>query len=63
MLSLYLCFISFSYLDLYLIGDDTLISWGPLMQTRRLFVLKQIRNKGEVGYHITSVGPPAEMFY
>ena len=26
----YFCFISFLYLDLYVLGDDTLISWGPL---------------------------------
>ena len=28
LLSLYLCFISFLYLDLYVLGDDALISLG-----------------------------------
>ena len=34
----YLCFISFLYLDLYVFGDDALISWGPFMQTKHLCV-------------------------
>ena len=34
----------FSYLDLYLLGDDT-----SFMQTKNLFVLIHIRNKSEVG--------------
>ena len=29
----YLCFISFLYLDLYVLGDDALISKGFFMQT------------------------------
>ena len=33
LLSPYLCFISFSYLDLYVLGDDALISLGSFMQT------------------------------
>ena len=28
LLSPYLCFISLIYLDLYVLGDDALISWG-----------------------------------
>ena len=34
-----LCFISFLYLNLYLIGDDTSISKGSFVQTKHLFVL------------------------
>ena len=45
----YLCFISFSYLDLYVLGDDALISKGFFMQTKHLYVLIHIWTKGEVG--------------
>ena len=61
LLSPYLCFVSFLYHDLYLLGDDTLISQGSFMQTKHLhvFVLIHIRNKGEVGtIHVTSLSPP-----
>ena len=37
-LSPYLCFISFLYLDLYVLGDDEWISKGSFMQTKHLFV-------------------------
>ena len=43
-----LFFISFLYLDLYLLGDDKSISNGSFMRTKHLFVLIRIRNKGEV---------------
>ena len=49
LLSHYLCLISFLYLDLYLLGDDTSISKGSFMRTKHLFVLIHIRNKGDVG--------------
>ena len=49
LLSPYLCLISFLYLDLYLLGDDTSISKGSFMRTKHLFVLIHIRNKGDVG--------------
>ena len=49
LLSPHLCFISFLYLDLYLLGDDTSISKGSCMRIKHFFVLIQIRNKGEVG--------------
>ena len=39
LLSPYLCFISFLYLDLYVLGDDALISEGSFMQTKHLCVL------------------------
>ena len=40
--SLYLCFISFLYLDLYVLGDDSLTSKGSFMQTKHLCVLIHI---------------------
>ena len=42
LLSSYLCFISFLYLDLYVLGDDALMSWGSFMQTKYLCVLINI---------------------
>ena len=39
LLSPYLCFISMLYLDLYVLGDDALISF---MQTKYLYVLIHI---------------------
>ena len=41
-LSPYLCFISFLYLDLYVLGDDALISKGYFKQTKHLCVLIHI---------------------
>ena len=38
----YLCFISLLYLDLYILGDDALISLGSFMQTKYLCVLVHI---------------------
>ena len=42
LLSPYLCFISFLYIDLYVLGDDALISKGSFMQTKHLCVLIHI---------------------
>ena len=42
LLSPYLCFIYFLYLDLYVLGDDALISEGSFMQTKYLCVLIHI---------------------
>ena len=42
LLSPYPCFISLLYLDLYVLGDDALISNGSFMQTKYLCVLIQI---------------------
>ena len=42
LLNPYLCFISFLYLDLYVLGDDALISNGSFMQTKYLCVLIHI---------------------
>ena len=49
LLSPYLCFISLLYLDLYVLGNDALISQGSFMQTRCLCVLIRIWIRGEVG--------------
>ena len=42
LLSFYLCFISLFFLDLYVLGDDALISKGSLMQIKYLCVLIHI---------------------
>ena len=42
LLSPYLCFISLLYLELYVLGDDALISKGYFMQTKYLCVLIHI---------------------
>ena len=39
LLSPYLCFISLLLLDLYVLGDDAMISKGSFMQNRYLCVL------------------------
>ena len=49
LLSPYPCFISLLYLDLYVLGDDALISYGSFTQTKYLCVLIHILIKGEVG--------------
>ena len=49
LLSPYLCFISLLYLDLYVLGDDALISKGSFMQTKYLCVLIHNWIKGEDG--------------
>ena len=43
------CFISLLYLDLYVLGDDALISWGSFMRTRCLCVFVHIWVGGGVG--------------
>ena len=42
LLSPYLYFISFLYLDLYVLGDDALISKGSFVQIKHLCVLIHI---------------------
>ena len=49
LLSPYLYFISFLYLDLYVLGDDALISYESYMETKHLCVLIHIWTKAEVG--------------
>ena len=42
LLSPYLCFILLLYFDLYVLGDDALISLGSFIQTKYLCVLIHI---------------------
>ena len=42
-------FISFLYLDLYVLGDDIMISFEYFMRTKQLCVLINIRIKGKIG--------------
>ena len=42
LVSPYLCFVIFLYLDLYVLGDDALISKGSFLQTKYLCVLIHI---------------------
>ena len=42
LLSRYLCFISLLYFDLYVLGDDALISYGSFTQSKHLCVLIHI---------------------
>ena len=42
LLSPCLCFVSFLYLDLYVLGDDAWINLGSFMQTKHLCVLIHI---------------------
>ena len=44
-----LCFVFFLYLDLYVLGDDTLLSKGSFMRTTLTRVLIHFRIKGEFG--------------
>ena len=62
LLSPYLCFISFLYLDLYVLGDDTLISKGSFMQ-QNIFVSSstselRVRFGRETGLNL-----PVKYFY
>ena len=63
LLSPYLCFISFLYLDVYVLGDDALISSGSFMKTKHLCVLIHISTKGEVGAPLNRFKPSSEIFY
>ena len=63
LLSLFLGFISFLYLDLYVLGDDALISWGSFMQTKHLCVLIHIWTKVEVGAPLNRFKPSSKIFY
>ena len=38
LLSPYRCFISLFYLDLYILGDAALISYGSFMQTKYMYL-------------------------
>ena len=60
LLSPYLCFISFLYLDLYVLGDDALISYGSFMQSKHLCVL--IHTQDEVGALLNRFKPSSKIF-
>ena len=61
-MSPYLCFITFLYLDLYVLGEDALISWGSFMQTKHIFVFIHIWTKGEVGAPLNRFKPSSKIF-
>ena len=63
LLSPYLYFISLLYFDLYVLGDDALISQGSFTQTKYLCVLIHIWIKGEVGASWNRFKPSSKMFY
>ena len=56
LLSPYLGFIYFLYLNLYYLVDNLSMGWGSLMQTKHIFVLIHLRNNCEVD-PITYLGP------
>ena len=62
LLSPFLCFISFLYLYLYVLGDEALISKGSFMQTKHLCVLIHIRTKGEVGAPCIRFKPSSKIY-
>ena len=49
LLSPNLCFISFLYLNLYVLGDNAWMRYGSFMQTKHLCFLNHIRTLGEAG--------------
>ena len=63
LLSPYLCFIYFLYLDLYVVGVDALISKGSFMKTKHLCVLIHIIIKGEAGAPLNRFKPSSTIFY
>ena len=48
LLSPYLGYIYFLYLNLYYLVDDASMGWGSLMQIKHIFVLIHFRNNCEV---------------
>ena len=62
LLSPFLCFISLLYLDLYVLGDDALISQGSFMQTTYLFVLIHIVLRVRLALRKTGLSPPVKYF-
>ena len=53
---------SFLYLDLYVLGDDALISKGSFMQTKHLCVFVHILTMGEVGEPLNRCKPSSKYF-
>ena len=62
LLSPYLCFISLLYLDLYVLGDDALISHGFLCKPN-ICVSIHIWTKGEVGVPLNRFMLSSKIFY
>ena len=62
LLSPYICFISFLYLDLYVLGYDALISKRSFMQTKYLCVSIHIWTKGEVSAHLNQFKTSSKIF-
>ena len=62
LLSLCYCFVSFLYLDLYVLGDDALIGWGSFVPTRHLCVLVRVWAGGGVVAPLGRCGPFSEYF-
>ena len=62
LLSPYIWYIFFLYLDLYVLGDDALISSECFMQTKNLCVLIHIWTKGEVGAPLNQFYPSSKIF-
>ena len=56
------CLISFLYLDLYVLGNDALISEGSFLQTNHLCVLIHIWTKGEIGAPLNRFKPSCKIF-
>ena len=63
LLSRHLCFMSFLYLDLYLLGDDAWISKGSFTQTKHLCVLIHVTTRSEIGAVKPDLSPPVKYFY
>ena len=63
LLSPYLCFISFLYLHLYVLGDDAMISLGSFMQTKHVYVswsTSELRVR--LVHRKTGLSPPVKYF-
>ena len=62
LLSPYLCFISFLYLDLYVLGDDAWIGWGSFMQAGHLCVFVRVWTGGWGWRRGASLDPQVKYF-
>ena len=63
LLSPYLCFISILYLDLYVLGDDELISLGSLMQTKHHMSRPTSELRVRLARCETGLSHPVNYFY
>ena len=62
LLSPCLCFVSFLYLDLYVLGDVGLVGWGSFMQARHLCVLVLVWAGGGVCAPLGQLRPSSKVF-